>query len=234
VVCAHVGLLTIYINAINQWRDTSTVSDVSMKVGLEVKAEKTNYMLTSHHQHHHHQIYGLLLGPGLCFNFVIFITQTVGVLGRGMSPSQGRYLHIGQHKHRINACTNIRDLSGIRTHDPSVRANEDSTCLRPRGHRDRPSPEYWKRNNKLFENLPHTKYEYSGMQWQTRVAFTANLRANYIRVVFAAIQFRNFWLAIYCLTTWSEIYQTLCLSLDPYGCETWYLALRETFGLRVP
>jgi hypothetical protein len=30
-------------------------------------------------------------------------TQTVGHLGRGISPSQGRYLHTGQHKHRINA-----------------------------------------------------------------------------------------------------------------------------------
>jgi hypothetical protein len=28
-------------------------------------------------------------------------------------------------------------LNGIRTHDPSVRASEDSSCLRPRGHCDR-------------------------------------------------------------------------------------------------
>jgi hypothetical protein len=28
-------------------------------------------------------------------------------------------------------------LSGIRTHVPSVHANEDKSCLRPRGHRDR-------------------------------------------------------------------------------------------------
>jgi hypothetical protein len=55
----------------------------------------------------------------------------------GISPSQGRYLHSGQHKYRINAHTNIHALSGIRTHDPSVRANEDSSRLRPRGHRDR-------------------------------------------------------------------------------------------------
>jgi hypothetical protein len=30
-------------------------------------------------------------------------TQSVGPLGRGISPSQGRYLHIEQHKHRIHA-----------------------------------------------------------------------------------------------------------------------------------
>jgi hypothetical protein len=29
--------------------------------------------------------------------------QSIGHLGRGISPSQGRYLHTGQHKHRINA-----------------------------------------------------------------------------------------------------------------------------------
>jgi hypothetical protein len=44
-------------------------------------------------------------------------------------------------KHRTNAHThtqNIHALSGIRTHDPSVRAREDSSCLRPRGYCDRP------------------------------------------------------------------------------------------------
>jgi hypothetical protein len=30
-------------------------------------------------------------------------TKSVGLLGRGISPSQGRYLHTGQHKHTINA-----------------------------------------------------------------------------------------------------------------------------------
>jgi hypothetical protein len=29
--------------------------------------------------------------------------QSEGLLGRGISPSQDRYLHIGQHKHRVNA-----------------------------------------------------------------------------------------------------------------------------------
>jgi hypothetical protein len=66
-----------------------------------------------------------------------FFTQTVGLLGRVISPSQGRYLYTGQHKHRINAYTDINALSGIRTHDRSVRASEDSSCLRLRGHYDR-------------------------------------------------------------------------------------------------
>jgi hypothetical protein len=33
--------------------------------------------------------------------------------------------------------TDIRALSGIRTHDPRVQASEDGSCLRPRGHSDR-------------------------------------------------------------------------------------------------
>jgi hypothetical protein len=57
---------------------------------------------------------------------------------KGISPSQDRYLHTGQHKHRINIHTDIHALSGIRTHDSSVRAGEDSSCLRPHGHCDRP------------------------------------------------------------------------------------------------
>jgi hypothetical protein len=80
--------------------------------------------------------YSPLLGPGLFFSFVIFFTQSVGLLGRVFSPSQGRYLYTGQHKHTINAYTDIRALSGIRTHDSNVRATEDSSQHRPRGHRD--------------------------------------------------------------------------------------------------
>jgi hypothetical protein len=36
-----------------------------------------------------------------------------------ISPSQGRYLHTGQRRHKINAQTNIHALSGIRNHDPA-------------------------------------------------------------------------------------------------------------------
>jgi hypothetical protein len=60
-------------------------------------------------------------------------SQTVGLLGWVISPSQGLYLNTGQHK----LTPNIHALSGIRTHDPSVRANADSSCFRPRGYCDR-------------------------------------------------------------------------------------------------
>jgi hypothetical protein len=78
-----------------------------------------------------------LLCPGLFFSFVIIFTQTVRLLERVISPSQGRYLNTGQHKHRINAHTDIHALSGIRNQDPRVRAGEDSLCLKPRCHGER-------------------------------------------------------------------------------------------------
>jgi hypothetical protein len=49
-------------------------------------------------------LYGstVLVDLGRFFNFLID-TQFVGLLGRGISPSQGSYLHTEQNKHRINA-----------------------------------------------------------------------------------------------------------------------------------
>jgi hypothetical protein len=48
-----------------------------------------------------------------------------------MSPSQGRCLYTGQHKHR-KTYRDIHASSGIRTHDPSIRAGEGNSCPRPR------------------------------------------------------------------------------------------------------
>jgi hypothetical protein len=95
----------------------------------------------------HQWLYSPLLGSGLFFSFVIF-TLTAGLLERVISASQGRYLHTRQHKHRINAHTNIHALSGIRTQDPNVRASEESSSLRPRGHFDR-------RTNELANWIPY-------------------------------------------------------------------------------
>jgi hypothetical protein len=50
--------------------------------------------------------------------------QTVGLLGRVTSSSQGLCLNTGQHKHRINAYThipNIRAMCGIQ---PTILASE--------------------------------------------------------------------------------------------------------------
>jgi hypothetical protein len=55
-------------------------------------------------QNHHLSIYDstALVDLGYFFSFSIY-TQTVGLLGRLISPSQGRYLHTGQQKPRSNA-----------------------------------------------------------------------------------------------------------------------------------
>jgi hypothetical protein len=45
----------------------------------------------------------LFVGPWPLFSFLIF-TQSVGPLGRGISPSQGRYLHTQDSKTQ-NECT---------------------------------------------------------------------------------------------------------------------------------
>jgi hypothetical protein len=50
--------------------------------------------------------------PGLLFSSVI-ILQTVGLFGRVISPSQGRYLNTGQHKHRINAYTHQTSMPWV-------------------------------------------------------------------------------------------------------------------------
>jgi hypothetical protein len=50
----------------------------------------------------------IYLHTALCWRLAAFsvsssFTQSVGLLGRGISQSQGRYLHTGQHKNKINA-----------------------------------------------------------------------------------------------------------------------------------
>jgi hypothetical protein len=67
------------------------------------------------------------------FVSVLIYTQSVGLVGRGISPSQGRYLHAEQHKQN-KTHTDIHASSGIRTHDPSLREGKDGSCVRPRGH----------------------------------------------------------------------------------------------------
>jgi len=59
----------------------------------------------------------------------------LGLLGRGISPTQGLYLHrTTQHR---KWRTPIHIPSGIRTRDPNFRTVEDSMCLRPCAHWNR-------------------------------------------------------------------------------------------------
>jgi hypothetical protein len=75
---------------------------------------------------------------GLSQLFSFLILYIVGrTFGRVISLSQGLYLYTEQYKHRINVDTDIHALSGIRTHDASVRAGDDCSCLRLHDHCDR-------------------------------------------------------------------------------------------------
>jgi hypothetical protein len=42
------------------------------------------------------------IGPWPLFQFLELFVQSVGLLGRGMSPSQGRYLHTEQQKQQTH------------------------------------------------------------------------------------------------------------------------------------
>jgi hypothetical protein len=73
--------------------------------------------------------------PRLLFRFLGSIRHLVGLLGGGSVQRQGLYLHrTTQHR---KTQTHIHAPSRIQTCDPSVRAAENSTCLRPLCHWDR-------------------------------------------------------------------------------------------------
>jgi hypothetical protein len=74
------------------------------------------------------------LGPWPLFHFLILYTI-------GKTPWTGdqpvtRPLLKYRTTQRMNAYTDIHASCDIRTHDTSVRASEESSCFRPRGHRN--------------------------------------------------------------------------------------------------
>jgi hypothetical protein len=73
------------------------------------------------------------LGPRPIIQFRNHFSQTVGLLGRVISPPQGRYLHSGQHKHRINAYTDINPPGGGGGYEPTIPASERAKTV----HADR-------------------------------------------------------------------------------------------------
>jgi hypothetical protein len=85
------------------------------------------------------------------------LKQSVGLLGRVMSSSQGLYLYINTEKRTYAHTLNIHALSGIRTHDPGFRGSEDSACLRTLGYRDRLYTHY----NMKFQTCIHTYRGYA-------------------------------------------------------------------------
>jgi hypothetical protein len=68
---------------------------------------QTRYMIEIYKRHLQPLQLSISGSTALCcavapFSVLWRFTQSVGLLGREISPSQGRYLHTGHHKHRIN------------------------------------------------------------------------------------------------------------------------------------
>jgi hypothetical protein len=72
------------------------------------------------------------------FSFLIII-QTVGLLERVISSSQGLYLNTGQHKHRTNTYTYQTSMPcvGFEPTNPASERAKTVHYLRPLGYRDR-------------------------------------------------------------------------------------------------
>jgi hypothetical protein len=68
------------------------------------------------------------LGPRPLIHFHNHFSQTVGLLGRVISPSQGRYLLKGQHKHKINAYTHKTSMPCV-GFEPTIQASEQANTL---------------------------------------------------------------------------------------------------------
>jgi hypothetical protein len=73
------------------------------------------------------RLYRLFLGLGLFFNSLKY-TQSVGLLGRWISLSQGHYLHTEQHKHRINTQTSMPRVGFEPTTPMFERAKTVNVC----------------------------------------------------------------------------------------------------------
>jgi hypothetical protein len=63
------------------------------------------------------------LGPGLCLSVLWSFLETVGLLGRVISSSQGFYLNTGQHKHRLNRYTHQKSMPCVEF-EPTIPASE--------------------------------------------------------------------------------------------------------------
>jgi hypothetical protein len=67
-------------------------------------------------------------------------TAPWALASRVISSSQGLYLNIGQHRHRIDTHTHTKHPCLVRDSNPWSRLpSEDNTCLRTLGYRDRRS-----------------------------------------------------------------------------------------------
>jgi hypothetical protein len=76
-------------------------------------------------------------GPGLLFSSVILFTDGRTPWASDQLVARPLPKHGTTQTQNNTHTQNIHVLNEIRTHDLSVRANEDSLCFRPRGYYDR-------------------------------------------------------------------------------------------------
>jgi hypothetical protein len=74
-----------------------------------------------------HRLY-IHIGPSPLIFSSMIILQTLGLLGRVISPSQGLYLNTGQHKHRINTYTYQTSIPCV-GFEPTIPASERTKTL---------------------------------------------------------------------------------------------------------
>jgi hypothetical protein len=126
---------SIYMNTIsperNQGEFTSSLLQINQKK-FHVPPLPSKYKSAETHTHTHTytHIYIYIftgstapLGPGLWFSVLWLFLQTVGLLGRVISSSQGLYLNRGQYKHRINTYTYQTSMPCVRL-EPTIPASE--------------------------------------------------------------------------------------------------------------
>jgi hypothetical protein len=115
-------------------------------------------------------------GPWPLFQFHNLF-YTVGRTPWTNNQPVARPLPTQDNTNRINANTDIHALSGIRTHNPSVRASEDSSCLRPRGRC------YWRGFYQSLKLSTHSFRVISAVQHFLPVMFRSNIPNTLLLVV---------------------------------------------------
>jgi hypothetical protein len=98
--------------AFQKFDRSRTINDIDSKFSIIVVIQVIKGLIQNlHYRNYYHNSWTSAIDISICdstalcwvaFSVSWSFTQMVGHLGRGISPSQGRYLHTGQHKHRTN------------------------------------------------------------------------------------------------------------------------------------
>jgi hypothetical protein len=144
---ANKGLLAKDILLVDCWSNGQTVhngSPLRRASGyFYIEYSFTAYILLNNrvsfvHSFIYQWLYSPLLRPGLFFSFVMLFTQTVGLLGRGISPDS-RPLSTERTTQTQNIRTHIHPCLELDSNPRSQYSSQRrSSCFRPRVHCDRP------------------------------------------------------------------------------------------------